>query len=210
MLKPREALEFFERMQNEGVDMDEVTLVAVISACALLALIDMYSKCGSVEDAYKVFEAMEERNVFSYNSMIAGFAMHGYACAALELFCEMVKMGIKSNRVTFIGVLTACSHSGVVEQVRQIFASMEEEFGVSPGVDHYACTVDLLGRAGFLEEALNLAGKMPAEPNGGVWVHCLEHVAFMGILISLRLLLTIYLSCNLMLLETTYFSRAVE
>ncbi|XP_021274207.1 pentatricopeptide repeat-containing protein At5g44230 [Herrania umbratica] len=195
--KPREALEFFERMQNEGVETDEVTLVGVISACAQLgaakyanwvrgiaensgfdptrcvvvgsALIDMYSKCGSVEDAYKVFEAMEERNVFSYSSMIAGFAMHGCAFAAFELFHEMLKTGIKPNRVTFIGVLTACSHTGMVEQGRQIFASMEEEFGVSPAVDHYACMVDLLGRAGCLEEALNLAETMPLEPNGGVW-----------------------------------------
>ncbi|XP_022740995.1 pentatricopeptide repeat-containing protein At5g44230 isoform X2 [Durio zibethinus] len=195
--KPREALVFFERMQNEGVETDEVTLVGAISACAQLgaakyanwirgiagnlgfnpshcvvvgsALIDMYSKCGSVEDAYKVFEAMEERNVFSYSSMIAGFAMHGCANAALQLFYEMVKVGIKPNRVTFIAVLTACSHSGMVEQGRQIFASMEEEYGVSPGVDHYACMVDLLGRAGWLGEALNLAETMPVEPDGGVW-----------------------------------------
>ncbi|XVE87349.1 hypothetical protein DITRI_Ditri18aG0110700 [Diplodiscus trichospermus] len=195
--KPREALEFFERMQNEGVETDEVTLLGVVSACAQLgaakyanwvwgisenlgfnparsvvvgsSLIDMYSKCGLVEDAYKVFVAMEERNVFSYSSMIAGFAMHGCAHAALELFHEMVKTGIKPNRVTFLGVLTACSHSGMVEQGRQIFASMEKEFAVSPGVDHYACLVDLLGRAGCLEEALNLSETMPVQPNGGVW-----------------------------------------
>ncbi|XVF17951.1 hypothetical protein REPUB_Repub10bG0169300 [Reevesia pubescens] len=195
--KPREALVFFERMLNEGVETDEVTLLGVISACAQLgaaeyanwirsiaenlgfnptryvmvgsAFIDMYSKCGSVEDAYKIFEAMGERNVFSYSSMIAGFAMHGCAYAALELFHEMVKTGIRPNRVTFIGVLTACSHAGMVEQGRQIFASMEEEFGVSPEVDHYACMVDLLGRAGCLEEALNLAETIPVEPNVGVW-----------------------------------------
>ncbi|KAL4379552.1 hypothetical protein GQ457_02G013990 [Hibiscus cannabinus] len=195
--KPREALELFERMQNEGVKTDEVTLVGVISACAQLgaakysnwiraivenlgidptrcvvvgsALIDMYSKCGNVEDAYKVFEAMEERNVFSYSSMIAGFAMHGRAYAALNLFHEMVNMGIKPNRVTFIAVLTACSHSRMVEQGRQIFASMEEKFGISAGVDHYACMVDLLGRAGLLEDALKLVETMPIEPNGGVW-----------------------------------------
>lgn len=195
--KPREALEFFERMQNEGVEPDDVMLVGVISACAQLgaakyanwvrgivenlgfhptrdvvvgsALIDMYSKCGSVEDAYNVFESMQQRNVFSYSSMIAGFAMHGAANAALKLFHEMVRKGIKPNKVTFVGVLTACSHSGMVEQGRQIFASMEEEFGVPPGVDHYACMVDLLGRAGCLEEALNLAETMPVKPNGGVW-----------------------------------------
>ncbi|OMO84487.1 hypothetical protein COLO4_22007 [Corchorus olitorius] len=195
--KPREALEYFERMLNEGVEIDEVTLVGVISACAQLgaakyanwvsgiakdlgfdptrcvvvgsALIDMYSKCGSVEDAYKVFEAMKERNVFSYSSMIAGFAINGCAYAALNLFREMVQTGIKPNRVTFIGVLTACCHSGMVEQGRQIFASMEEEFGVSPEVDHYSCMVDLLGRAGCLEEALKLAQTMPVEPNAAVW-----------------------------------------
>ncbi|RVW51582.1 Pentatricopeptide repeat-containing protein [Vitis vinifera] len=165
--RPREALEVFERMQAAGVKTDEVTLVGVISACAQLgaakyanwvrdvaeqsgfgptsnvvvgsALIDMYAKCGSVEDAYKVFERMEERNVYSYSSMIVGFAMHGLAGAAMELFDEMLKTEIKPNRVTFIGVLTACSHAGMVEQ------------------------------AGRLEEALNLVKMMPMNPHGGVW-----------------------------------------
>ena len=195
--RPREALEVFERMQAAGVKTDEVTLVGVISACAQLgaakyanwvrdvaeqsgfgptsnvvvgsALIDMYAKCGSVEDAYKVFERMEERNVYSYSSMIVGFAMHGLAGAAMELFDEMLKTEIKPNRVTFIGVLTACSHAGMVEQGQQLFAMMEECHGVAPSEDHYACMVDLLGRAGRLEEALNLVKMMPMNPHGGVW-----------------------------------------
>ncbi|KAK9265938.1 hypothetical protein L1049_003462 [Liquidambar formosana] len=195
--RPREALEYFERMQDVGVETDEVTLVGAISACAQLgaakyanwvrdvaeqsgfgptknvvvgsALIDMYSKCGSVEDAYRVFEAMSERNVFSFSSMILGFAMHGRADAAMRLFHEMLKTETKPNRVTFVGVLTACSHVGMVEQGRHLFATMEECYGVSPSVDHYACMVDLLGRAGCLEEALKLIKKMPMEPHGGVW-----------------------------------------
>ncbi|XP_044474419.1 pentatricopeptide repeat-containing protein At5g44230-like [Mangifera indica] len=195
--KPREAIEYFERMQNSGVETDEVTLVGVISACAQLgavkfadwvcdiakrsgfghrnnvvvgsALIDMYSKCGSLEDAYRIFEEMKERNVYTYSSMIVGLAMHGRAHAALQLFHEMLQMETKPNRVTFVGVLTACSHMGLVEQGRQLFASMEKCYGVVPSADHYACMVDLLGRAGHLKEAFELAQAMPVEPHGGVW-----------------------------------------
>ncbi|XP_038722859.1 pentatricopeptide repeat-containing protein At5g44230 [Tripterygium wilfordii] len=195
--KPREAIEYFERMQAAGVSTDEVTLASVISACAQLgaakyadwirdiaeksgfgpgrnvvvgsALIDMYSKCGSVEDAYKVFMVMKEKNVFSYSSMILGFAMHGHAKAAVQLFHEMEKTEIIPNRVTFIGVLTACSHTGMIDQGRQIFESMEECYDVEPSADHYACMVDLLGRAGRLDEALDLANTMPIKPNAGVW-----------------------------------------
>lgn len=195
--KPREALKFFERMQSVGVNADEVTLLGVISACAQLgaakygdwvrdvavksgygpakdviigsALIDMYSKCGRLEDACNVFAEMKERNVFSYSSMIAGFAMHGRPLDALQLFNEMLYTETKPNKVTFIGVLTACSHAGMIEQGRQIFSSMEEKFRVPPSTDHYVCMVDMLGRAGRLEEALHLAETMPVEPNGGVW-----------------------------------------
>ncbi|KAF5475071.1 hypothetical protein F2P56_006916 [Juglans regia] len=195
--RPREALQCFEKMQEVGVETDDVTLVGVISACAQLgaakyanwvrdvaeksgfgptenvvvgsALIDMYSKCGSVEEAYKIFEGMKERNVFSYSSMIVGFAMHGCAHAAMQLFHEMLKTETRPNKVTFIGVLTACSHAGLVEQGRQLFLTMDKCFGVSPLADHYACMVDLLGRAGRLEEALELVETMPMEPHGGVW-----------------------------------------
>ncbi|KAK2990430.1 hypothetical protein RJ640_011178 [Escallonia rubra] len=195
--RPRAALEFFERMQDGGVGTDEVTLVGVISACAQTgaakyanwvrdiaekskfgptynvavgsALIDMYSKCGKLDEAYNVFERMRERNVYSYTSMICGFAMHGCAKAALELFQEMVKTDIKPNSVTFVGVLAACSHVGFVEQGQNIFALMEKCYSVTPSADHYTCMVDILGRAGRLDEALTLAKSMPVEPHGGVW-----------------------------------------
>lgn len=194
---PNEALDCFERMQGAGVGMDEVTLIGLISVCAQLgaskyanwirdiseksgfgptenvlvgsALIDMYSKCGSLDDAYKVFQGMKQRNVFSYSSMILGFAVHGCANAAIELFQEMLTTDIRPNRVTFIGVLTACSHVGMVDQGRQLFATMEKYYNVTPSADHYTCMVDLLGRAGRLEEALELADTMPIVTHGGVW-----------------------------------------
>ncbi|KAL5697871.1 hypothetical protein ACHQM5_028976 [Ranunculus cassubicifolius] len=195
--KPGKALKMFERMKADGVPTDEVTLVGGISACAQLgaenrarwirdlaekeglspvtnvvvgsALIDMYSKCGSLKEACEVFESMKDRNVFSYTAMIVGFAMHGKAVAAVNLFHEMVKTNIKPNRVTFVGVLTSCSHVGMVEEGRHLFASMEKDYGIKPDADHYACMVDILGRAGHLEEALKLAETMPFEPHGGVW-----------------------------------------
>ncbi|KAH6755986.1 Pentatricopeptide repeat superfamily protein [Perilla frutescens var. hirtella] len=195
--KPREALQCFERMQSAGVQTDEVTLVGVINACAQLgavkyanwvrnvaessgfrpandvhvgsALIDMYSKCGCLEEACNVFKCMQEKNVYSYSSMIIGYAMHGRAHSAIELFEEMVKTNVKPNSVTFVGVLTACSHGGLLEQGRWFFNQMQSRYFVSATVDHYNCMVDLLARTGEVDEALELIKKMPMEPNAGVW-----------------------------------------
>ncbi|GAA0184628.1 hypothetical protein LIER_31916 [Lithospermum erythrorhizon] len=195
--RPREALRYFEMMMNSGVEADELTLVGVISACAQLgaikyagwvrnmaerlgfgpedsvfmgsSLIDMYSKCGSVMEAYEVFKGMRVKNVFSYSSMIVGFAAHGCGKAAFDLFEEMIKTDIKPNKVTFIGVLSACSHSGLVDEGRKYFDMMEKWYGVVPDVDHYTCLIDLLGRAGQLEEALHVIRDMPMEPHGGIW-----------------------------------------
>ncbi|KAG7532796.1 Pentatricopeptide repeat [Arabidopsis thaliana x Arabidopsis arenosa] len=196
--KPQEALEYFDRMEKSGIRADEVTVAGYISACAQLgaskyadravqiaqksgysprdhvvigsALIDMYSKCGNVEEAVNVFVSMNNKNVFSYSSMILGLAMHGRAQEALDLFHYMVtQTAIKPNTVTFVGALTACSHSGLLDQGRQVFASMYQTFGVQPTRDHYTCMVDLLGRAGRLQEALELIKTMSVEPHGGVW-----------------------------------------
>ncbi|CAN4080129.1 unnamed protein product [Withania somnifera] len=167
-----EALDFFYRMQSGGVETDELTLIGVISASAQLGaakyanwardVVEAYGfgpanhvMCGNVEEAYKVFEKMMEKNVFSYSSMIVGFAMRGYANAALDLFEEMVKTEVKPNKVTCIGVLTACTHAGLVERCRHLFDIMEKHYGVEPSIEHYACMIDLLGRAGQLEESLN-------------------------------------------------------
>ncbi|KAM1252480.1 hypothetical protein ACFX13_041314 [Malus domestica] len=120
---PRVALDCFERMHCVGVGTDEIILVDIAEKSSFgltenvlvgSELIDMYSKCGSLDNAFKVFQGMKERNIFSYSSMILGFAMHD-ASAAIELFHEMLMTEIRPNKVTFIGVLTACSHADIVD-----------------------------------------------------------------------------------------------
>ncbi|MQM16206.1 hypothetical protein Taro_049161 [Colocasia esculenta] len=194
--RPRDALTVFRRMQEEGIEADDVTLVGVISACAQLgaigearwvcdilqkmglqknvvvgsALVDMFGKCGLIGEARQAFEAVEEKNVYTYSAMIVALAAHGQAKDAIKLFEQMVeKTQVKPNRVTFIGVLTACSHAGMVEKGRLYFNSMEDKYGIFPSPDHYACVVDLLGRAGLLREAFELVNSMPGEAHGGVW-----------------------------------------
>ncbi|KAL1216940.1 Pentatricopeptide repeat-containing protein [Cardamine amara subsp. amara] len=133
------------------------------------SLIDMYVKCGCVEDGYLVFRKMIERDCVSWNAMIIGFAQNGYGNEALELFREMLDSGEKPDHITMIGVLSACGHAGFVEEGRRYFASMTRDFGVSPLRDHYTCMVDLLGRAGFLEEAKNMIEEMPMQPDSVIW-----------------------------------------
>ncbi|KAJ8443655.1 hypothetical protein Cgig2_019637 [Carnegiea gigantea] len=195
--RPKEALELFERMQSLGIQADEFTLVSVTSACSQLgttkyatwicdvaertgngpernvvigsALIDMYAKCGKVDAAHEIFKVMTERNVYTYSSMIMGFAVHSHFDAAMQLFYEMETMDIKPNKVTFVGLLTACSHAGKVDEGRRLFGIMEESYGVAPTADHYTCMVDLLGRSGHLDEALDLIKSMPLDPHGALW-----------------------------------------
>lgn len=195
--KPKEALDTFERMMAAGVRIDEVSLVGAISAVAQLggakwagwirdvvervgigwnsvvagtAMIDMYAKCGLIEEALRVFESMRERNVYSYSAMITGLAAHGRASEVIALFEEMVgKTLIEPNWVTFIGLLTACSHAGKVEEGRYYFSQMKDVYGIAPSNDHYVCMVDLLGRAGLMEEALDFAQSVSVESFPGVW-----------------------------------------
>ncbi|MBA0854557.1 hypothetical protein Goshw_001678 [Gossypium schwendimanii] len=133
------------------------------------SLIDMYMKCGSVEDANLVFKTMMERDWVSWNAMIVGYAQNGYGNKALELFKNMLASGEKPDHVTMIGVLCACSHAGLVEEGRHHFSSMSWEHGLVPLKDHYTCMVDLLGRAGCLDEAKNLIETMPMKPDAVVW-----------------------------------------
>ncbi|KAG8656262.1 hypothetical protein MANES_04G111400v8 [Manihot esculenta] len=133
------------------------------------ALIDMYMKCGSVEEGCRVFEKMAERDYVSWNAMIVGYAQNGYGMEALELFRNMLACGEKPDHVTMIGALCACSHAGLVEEGRHYFSAMTEEYGVVPLKDHYTCMVDLLGRAGCLNEAKNLIEAMPMQPDVVVW-----------------------------------------
>ncbi|KAJ9141290.1 hypothetical protein P3X46_031839 [Hevea brasiliensis] len=191
----KESLDMFRMMQNMGLKPDSFTIVGVLNSCASLgvlelgewihsyinknhikadgyvgnALVDMYAKCGSIDQAFNVFQAMRCRDVYSYTAMIVGLAMHGEAKRALDIFSEMLIMGIKPDEVTFVGVLSACSHAGLVEEGRRHFEDMLRHYNLEPKKEHYGCMVDLMGRAGLISEALEFINKMPILPDASVW-----------------------------------------
>ncbi|XP_021861760.1 pentatricopeptide repeat-containing protein At2g13600 [Spinacia oleracea] len=138
------------------------------------ALIDLYMKCGSVEDALRVFKYMVERDNVSWNSIIVGYAQNGHEIKALEMFKRMIISGEVPDHITMIGVLCACSHAGLVEEGRHYFHWMFKLNGLEPWKDHYTCMVDLLGRAGCFDEAKNLIETMPMQPDNVVWASLLS------------------------------------
>ncbi|KAK7313966.1 hypothetical protein VNO77_39173 [Canavalia gladiata] len=148
--------------------------------CVNNALISMYSKCGDKEAALQVFNDMRDRNVITWTSIINGFAKHGFATKALELFNEMLEIGVKPNEVTYIAVLSACSHVGLIDEAWKHFNSMRYNYGIVPRMEHYASMVDLLGRSGLLFEAIEFINLMPFDADALVWrtflgscrVHC--------------------------------------
>ncbi|KAJ7540625.1 hypothetical protein O6H91_10G023400 [Diphasiastrum complanatum] len=195
----KEALALYEQMKQEGVQPDNVTCVLLLKACACLAaleqgkqihadiikrgfqsdvivgstLVDMYAKCGCTEDARELFNNMSERNVVSWTAMIAGYAQNGLGKEALALFEQMQREGTKPNEVTYICVLSACAQSRLVDEGRYVFYSMCKNHGVTPTMEHYACMVDLLGRAGCLVDAELFINKMPIQPGSVVWMSLL-------------------------------------
>ncbi|KAE8716191.1 putative pentatricopeptide repeat-containing protein [Hibiscus syriacus] len=133
------------------------------------ALIDMYSKCGRIKDARSVFDKMNERDEVSWNTMISGYSMHGLGMEALKIFQVMKDRGYKPNTLTFVGVLSACSNSGLLDQGQAYFSSMLQEYGIEPCIEHYSCMVWLLGRSGHLDKALKLIQEIPFKPSVMVW-----------------------------------------
>ncbi|KAI3823946.1 hypothetical protein L1987_05392 [Smallanthus sonchifolius] len=133
------------------------------------SLVNMYARCGSIDDATRAFSEVPEKGIVSWSAMIGGFAQHGYGKEALALFNDMLKDGIAPNNVTLVSVLCACNHAGLVTQAKQYFESMEDVFGIKPTQEHYACMIDILGRAGKLHEAMDLVNNMPFEANASVW-----------------------------------------
>ncbi|XP_026421112.1 pentatricopeptide repeat-containing protein At1g03540-like [Papaver somniferum] len=133
------------------------------------ALVDLYAKCGLIDYAHRVFKEVPVRNSITWNSMICGYAQNGKVEEALRMFNEMINEGIKPDYISFIGVLFGFSHTGLVEQGRKYFKLMNEEYKIDPGVEHYNCMVDLLGRAGLLEEAEDLIVKSVFESDMSVW-----------------------------------------
>ncbi|XP_072960466.1 pentatricopeptide repeat-containing protein At3g49170, chloroplastic [Typha angustifolia] len=137
--------------------------------CIGNSLVSMYSRCGNLEDACKAFYEMDDPNVITWTSMITGFAKHGFADQALRLFHSMVSAGAKPNEVTYIAVLSACSHAGLVKEGLEYFNSMQKSHGIVPRMEHYACMVDLLARAGHLEGAIEFIYLMPFKADALVW-----------------------------------------
>ncbi|XP_010270910.1 PREDICTED: pentatricopeptide repeat-containing protein At3g24000, mitochondrial [Nelumbo nucifera] len=131
-------------------------------------LVDMYAKSGSIDDARKVFNRLETRDVVSWNSILTGCAQHGLARESLSRFEEMLRIGVKPNEITFLCVLTACSHGGLLNEGQHYFELMKK-YQVEPKVEHYVTIVDLLGRAGLLDQAKEFIGEMPIEPTAAVW-----------------------------------------
>ncbi|XP_042401801.1 pentatricopeptide repeat-containing protein At1g08070, chloroplastic-like [Zingiber officinale] len=201
----KEALRLFREMQFIGIKADKVTMASMVLACSQLgalelgkwlhvyiarekvevdlvlgtALVDMYGRCGCVESAFKVFEDMPRRDVMTWTALIGGLAMCGHAERALRAFQEMQKSGVKPDAITFVGVLTACSHEGLVDEGWSYFNSMANGYNIQPSVEHYGCMVDMLGRAGQIERAEELIRGMPMAPDrfvlGGLLGACRIH-----------------------------------
>ncbi|XP_075484981.1 pentatricopeptide repeat-containing protein At2g22410, mitochondrial-like [Primulina tabacum] len=193
--KPMEALGLYDVMERQGLNPMESTLVSVLSACAQSgymdigkrihdnyvkqkripltvilgnAFIDMYAKCGNIDIAREIFDAMRERDLVSYNSMIVANASHGHANKALDLFESMINLGFKPDDITFVGLLSACAHGGLVKKGWGYFQDMEL-YGLVPAMEHYACVIDLFCRVGLLDEARELIRLMPLEPDEAIW-----------------------------------------
>ncbi|GLT29500.1 hypothetical protein SLA2020_043630 [Shorea laevis] len=190
-----EALKLYLEMQERGIKPDSFVCSSLLNTCANLSayeqgkqvhvhilkcgfmsdvfagnsLVNMYAKCGSIDDADVAFSEIHERSIVSWSAMIGGLAQHGHGRKALQLFDQMLEGSISPNHITLVSVLCACNHAGLVSEAKKYFESMRMSFGIEPLQEHYACMIDILGRAGRLNEAMELVNKMPFEANGSVW-----------------------------------------
>lgn len=192
---PSEALDIFCQMIKLDLKLDKFSLASVISACAntsslelgeqvfgkaitirlesdhivSTSLVDFYCKCGLVEIGRKVFDGMMKTDVVSWNTMLMGYATNGYGYEALALFGEMRHAGLRPSGITFTAVLSACDHSGLVEEGKNWFNNMKRNYNIDPGIEHYSCMIDLLARAGCFREAMDQMEDMPFEVDASMW-----------------------------------------
>ncbi|KAE8807324.1 putative pentatricopeptide repeat-containing protein [Hordeum vulgare] len=191
-----DALRFFRCMQSENITTDEYAFSAALRSCSDLALlrlgrqihglvirsgfasnnfvssslIFMYSKSGILDDAMKSFEEADKSSSVPWNSMMFGYAQHGKAQAVRSLFNQMLELKVPLDHITFVGLITACSHAGLVDEGSEILNTMESRYGIPLRMEHYACGIDLYGRAGQLDKAKELIDSMPFEPDAMVWM----------------------------------------
>ncbi|OEL33000.1 Pentatricopeptide repeat-containing protein [Dichanthelium oligosanthes] len=189
-----QALEVFDEMRGGGWMPDDAAVVSLLSCCANAgsldagrmvhslhlegrpsisiltgnALVSMYVKCGDVNTAMEVFDRMKEKDVWTWNSIIGGLALHGQAENSIQFFSKMLEEKIHPNEISFLCVLGACSHAGLIEDGQRYFSLMKERYGIEPNARHYSCIVDILGRAGLLDEAYVIVSSM-RQPSAVVW-----------------------------------------
>ncbi|XP_054800745.1 putative pentatricopeptide repeat-containing protein At5g52630 [Prosopis cineraria] len=190
-----DALSTFVDLRRQGIEPNEFTFSSLVKGCANQAaleqgiqlhgqvvkfnfdrdpyvastLVDMYGKCGLFDHSTQVFEEIENPNNIAWNSLLGAFAQHGLGRNAIETFNRMIDKGVRPNAITFVSLLTGCSHTGMIEEGLNFFHSMDKIYGVVPREEHYSCVIDLLGRAGKLKEAENFINNMPFEPNAFGW-----------------------------------------
>ncbi|KAG7979272.1 hypothetical protein I3843_05G122000 [Carya illinoinensis] len=203
---PDEALDLFRKMISDGVQPYEIAIMSVFGACSQLSalrlgkemhcfalkahltednfvgcsLIDMYAKSGCIEQSHRVFDSLKKKDEASWNVIIAGYGIHGHGNKAIELFEKMQRSGQKPDEFTLIGILMACSHTELVTEGLKYFSQMKVLYGIEPKLEHYACVVDMLGRAGQLDEALKLINEMPEEPDARIWSSLLSSCRIYG------------------------------
>ena len=191
----KEAIDLFNHMLALDLKPDNVALVSALSACAQLGelehgktihtyikqnkiridcflstgLVDLYAKCGCIETAREIFESSLDKNLFTWNAMLVGLAMHGQGQLLLHYFSRMIKARVQPDGVSFLGVLVGCSHAGLVHEARKLFDKMESVYGVPRELKHYGCMADLLGRSGFIGEAMEMIKSMPMAGDVFVW-----------------------------------------
>ncbi|CAA2985375.1 pentatricopeptide repeat-containing At5g52630 [Olea europaea subsp. europaea] len=190
-----EALKIFQRMKRSGVKPDLYTFSSILTVCSNLvaleqgeqfhaqtiktgflsdvvvgtALVNMYNKCGSIVRASRAFVEMSARTLISWTSMITAFTQHGLCQQALQLFEDMRLVGVRPNKITFVGVLSACSQAGMVDEALAYFELMKNEYKINPVMDHYACLIDMFVRLGQIEQAFEFIKKMDFMPSEFIW-----------------------------------------
>ncbi|RLM57881.1 putative pentatricopeptide repeat-containing protein [Panicum miliaceum] len=190
-----QALKIFRDLKRSSMKPDLFTFSSILSVCSAMmaleqgeqihaqtiktgflsdvvvnsALVNMYNKCGCIEDATKAFVEMSTRTLVTWTSMISGYSQHGRSQEAIQLFEDMRFAGVKPNEITFVSVLSACSYAGLVDEAERYFNMMKEEYKIEPVVDHYGCMIDMFVRLGRLHDAFSFIERTGFEPNEAIW-----------------------------------------